>query len=139
MHFLICFCSKIIFDKKNLFAEINLTTRGPLYTCLVYFAIGLDLSVFGHFRPGYCPIYPRLIHAVFECWHFISWNFRKKSILCLNIPIPLKSPIFRLYEVLSILKLKDYLKTFNWFRRHEATLFFKSFKSVMVGYFGLQF
>ena len=30
------FCLNIIFDKKNfLIAEINLTSRGPLYTCLV--------------------------------------------------------------------------------------------------------
>ena len=30
------FCSKIIFDQKFFpFAEINLTTRGSLYTCLV--------------------------------------------------------------------------------------------------------
>ena len=35
--FLICLCSKIIFDQKNFFfAEINLTTRRPLHTCLVY-------------------------------------------------------------------------------------------------------
>ena len=34
--FLICFCSKIIFDQKNFFyVQINLNTRGPLYTCLV--------------------------------------------------------------------------------------------------------
>ena len=36
MHFFIFFCSKIIFDYFFLlFTEINLTTRGPLYTCLV--------------------------------------------------------------------------------------------------------
>ena len=34
--FPICFCSKIIFDQNFfLYVEINLTTRGPLYTCLV--------------------------------------------------------------------------------------------------------
>ena len=38
--FLICFCSKIIFAQKFfLYVEINLTTRGPLYTCLVVFHI----------------------------------------------------------------------------------------------------
>ena len=35
--FLICFCSKLVFDQIFfLFVEINLATRGPLYTCLVF-------------------------------------------------------------------------------------------------------
>ena len=38
--FLIFFCSKIILTQNFLlFAEINLTTRGPLYTRLVVLAI----------------------------------------------------------------------------------------------------
>ena len=41
--FLDFLCSKIIFDQKLIsYDEINLTTRGPLYTCLVLPAIELQ-------------------------------------------------------------------------------------------------
>ena len=41
--FLIVYDQKSYLAKKKIiFAEINLTTRGPLYTCLVYFFIYLS-------------------------------------------------------------------------------------------------
>ena len=44
MHFLIFFLFKNSFLTKNYFhtAEINLTTRGPLYTCLVSTVFNLE-------------------------------------------------------------------------------------------------
>ena len=50
MHFKKKIVQKIIFDKKILFAEINFTKRGPLYTCLVLHRASTLIEVFGKDR-----------------------------------------------------------------------------------------
>ena len=104
------FCSKIIFDQnKFLLAEINLTTWGPLYTCLVYiliyiFWVGWCISLslkYCIFPYGWCSLIFLIVNFVDQVLLLRLWQMTKQ-ILYYHIHQKLLSCLDNLVMALEI-------------------------------------